>query len=77
MFDTHERTIAGPKQKFGIDQSAKQRVARRSFETPEASRLRLCQPQPWHLEKFALDAPEHFVARSSDGLWRHKHLLLH
>jgi hypothetical protein len=71
MFDTHERPIARPKQKLGIDQGAEQRVARCVIEPPKASRLRMCQAQPGHLEKFALDAPEHFVGPSSDGLWRH------
>jgi hypothetical protein len=71
VFDTHERPIAGLKEKLCVDQSAKKCVARSRVEPPEAARLRLRKAQSRHFEELALDPPEHFVG-CAHWLWRHE-----
>jgi hypothetical protein len=59
VFKTHERTIAGAKQKSRVNQRVEQRSAGGCIEAPQSARLRLGQSEAWHLEKFALDATEY------------------
>jgi hypothetical protein len=70
MFDAHERTIPGSKQKLRINQRSKERCTRRLVEIPETTRLRFGQTQSRHLEKLSLNAPEHIISRTQ-WLWRH------
>src|SRR5436309_16000705 len=60
MLDPHERAIARSKQKIRIDQRAQQGRARVHIEAPQPPGLRFGQPQSRHLQKFPLNAPEHF-----------------
>ena len=60
VVDFHERSIARLEEKLGIDERAKERIAHGGVEPPKPARLRLGEAQPRHLEKLALDSPEHF-----------------
>ena len=60
MVGADERAVAGPQKKSRIYQRAKDRVAELGVESPQALRLRGCQPEAGHLDELTLDSPERF-----------------
>jgi hypothetical protein len=69
LIGPHERSITRPEQKFGIDQSSEQRIARYAVEAPQPLCLGHGQTQTRHLDVFALDAPKDILLRLL--LWWH------
>src|SRR6185369_9289810 len=59
----HKTAVPSSEQKLCINQCTEQRIASGPVEAPEPLRLRRRQPQPGHLDVFALDASQYVVKR--------------
>src|SRR5438105_4836167 len=56
-----ERSVPRPCQELGVNEARQQHSARVPIQSPEPAGLRLCQAEPGHLEKLALDSTKQGV----------------
>src|SRR5438132_2335485 len=56
-----ERSVPRPCQEFGVNEARQQHSARVPIQSPEPAGLRLCQAEPGHLEKLALNSTKQGV----------------
>jgi hypothetical protein len=57
----NERAVARLQKESGVHERAQQGVTNLALETPQALRLRCCQPKSRHLNEFALDSLQHVI----------------
>jgi hypothetical protein len=70
MLGPHKSSVARLKEKLGIDQRPKKRVACCPIESPHPLRLCRSQPQAGHFPVFALYPPKYVIERLVVCHWR-------